>query len=143
MTQNEKLDKILKGLAGYTFENETTCRSNFGHFIKDICDILKIELEKGEEILLQGKLLIDGYIEYTNPEVELLIRISNKGLDFISTGGYKKIEEEELLKHEKEELEKKLLKSNITTNKWTRIGIVVTILVSAIALIISVIALLR
>ncbi len=143
MNQLEKLDKILIGLASAKMDTEPIEQQNSGHKMKDICNILEIPIEKGEDQILEGILLSDGYIEHAEQVFKILIKITCKGIDFINKGGYEKLEEEVFRNQMKDELEMKLIKSNLITNKWSKYGVIASIIFSIIALIISIITMLH
>ena len=144
MTQNEKLDKILFGLKTAKLKTDVFEQTSSGYMMSYVCkDILNLPLENGEEKILEGILLANEHIEYINPEAKIIVNISSKGIDFINKGGYKQLEKDNIIKQKKEELEMKLINSNITINKWSKYGISISILISIIALAVSIISLLK
>ncbi len=144
MTQNEKLDMILFGLTSAKLNADVFEQPGSGYMMNYLCkEILNIPLENGEEKILEGILLANEHIEYTHPEAKIIVNISSKGLDFINKGGYQQLEKDNIIKQKKEELEMKLIDSSITINKWTKYGISISILISIIALAVSIISLLR
>lgn len=144
MTQNEKLDMILLGLTSAKLNTDVIEQPGSGYIMNSLCiEVLNIPLENGEEKILEGILLADGYIEYIRPDIKLLVNITSKGLDFINKGGYKQLENDRIIKEKKEELEMKLINSSLTINRWTKFGIAASILISMIALAFSIISLLK
>ena len=142
MTLNEKLDAVLTGLASSNMKYKEFQQPHTGWFMKDVCQELQLPLAQGEEKMIQGILLTDGYIEYAHPPF-LIINISSRGYDFVSKGGYKQQEVEEKYRREREALEIREKESTISMNMWNKFGIAVSILISIISLGIAIVALVK
>lgn len=138
MTQAEKLDKILQYLAKslHSHSNETIPFS--GYKIIDLCLSLKIPIGADEHNKLENILILDGYIKYVGLIQNHIITITNDGLRFINTNSYKQIAERNQFKRTKDKAELELLKSNIKTNKWSKIVSVISIIIAIISLFVSI-----
>jgi len=136
MNQIEKLDKILTILAN--IKSDDIFQEKDGYIMKDFCEKIKIELDDNEEKILEARLISDGYIRYPHDSFRI-INITSKGIDFINTGGYKKLNEDNIKKQNRESIELQLMNSNLTTNKWMKRGVILSLILSIIAIIISII----
>jgi hypothetical protein len=132
----EKLDLILTALL-----SAKEPYSNGGHKMSDLCQILKLKVDEGEPDYIESILLHDGYIQYINEKVKMLIRISDKGVNFVFTGGYVEQLKRDQKQEEKEALEIRLIKSSISNNTWTKWLTIFGLVVAIAALVVSIIAL--
>lgn len=85
-------------------------------------------------------LLNDGFIEPVNPLVSFVVRISHKGVGFITKGGYTTLDEENRRRRETEDINRELVRSSISMNKLSKYGIAISIIVSLVSLLISILA---
>ncbi|MDD2244841.1 MAG: hypothetical protein VB122_03310 [Erysipelotrichales bacterium] len=130
MTHFEKLDKLLNGLM-------SRIRIRLERNIDDkrltfdfLCDALfKNEgVEDWEKKFLQNRLISDGYIAFEKFYDEPLPIITQKGIEFVQKGGYKKIKEKETLY---EEVQISTIKSN-NRSKWALIVSIVSVILTLI-----------
>lgn len=124
MTRNEKLDQLLNGLL--LLKKREIKKEK----LPTICDIswlsktLNLETESWEELFIEEQLIHDGFVE----KIDRSLRISNKGHDFITGGGYKK-------RAKRVEQDDKIKEETIKKFRYDRIALLIAI----IALVISVI----
>jgi hypothetical protein len=137
-TTEEQLDAILRVLFFYKMNQQESDHQSAGYDISDICEGLELNLEAAQIRLLETFLLDDGYVEPLHQLIGRFIRISAKGVSFFASGGYEKQLKELEREKEKEEFELKLKKSNLTTNNWTRFGIILSLIIGIISLILSI-----
>jgi len=57
--------------------------------MQSISDNLNLNISKQLQTLLQNKLILDGFIEYLNPKLPIVFRITPEGIEFMHNGGYK------------------------------------------------------
>ncbi len=129
-----KLDGILFFLANEEIGNENL-KPDFGFRIKDICEWFNIDINDGDDRVIQAKLLTDGFIKAPVASQPNMIRITDKGLDFTNEKGYAGLSIEQDERNYKEFLEQRVQFSTIRTNKW----VIMSVIISIVALIVAVI----
>ncbi|MCD4729633.1 MAG: hypothetical protein K8R74_03460 [Bacteroidales bacterium] len=87
MTRDNKLDKILSGLAYTKLNNNSIEQHNVGYIMGELCEILELHINKSEEKILESILVSDGHIEYIKPPLPIF-RLTDTGFEFIDNGGY-------------------------------------------------------
>lgn len=101
-----------------------------------LCDVLLKDegVEDWEKQFLQNRLVSDGYLSFDNFDGVILPNITQKGIEFLQKGGYKKILEREKLN---EEVQISTIKSN-NRSKWAliiaAISLILTILFNVLML---------
>jgi len=137
MKKTEKLDIILNTLYEVNINSSNADQYNKGYIIKSICETMNVNLKEGEDKILENILISDGNVEYLHDVLKMAVRITSNGINFINSGGYQQLELDNLQLQKKDNLEFKLLRSNILTNRWAIFGIATSILISLIALIVA------
>ena len=108
------LDSILDFLAKSKLNSSPSDFLNAGWTIDDISDNLNLNLSKELKTNIESRLEVDEYIEYLNPSLSYVFKISEKGFKFISNNGYSKQKTDKELK--------KQIKSELKICKSTAIG---------------------
>lgn len=140
-TTEEQLDAILLLLLSSKLNSSFADHANSGFNITTLCENLELKIEKGEEQFLSATLYGDGYVDPLHENLSHIFRISNKGVRFITAGGYVQQLKDKEHKKELEIWEVNLKKSTISANRWVKIGIVFSFILSIASLLISIIAL--
>lgn len=142
-TLKEQLDAVLLLLLNQKLNSSFADHANSGYDVAAICEALKFNIDKAQQTYLATILFNDGYVEPLHAGLTHLFRISDSGVQFITSGGYVQEIKDEAHRKEIELLEIKLKKSTLNTNNWTKVGIAISLAFAFASLVISIIALLE
>lgn len=142
-TFEEQLDAVLVLLLNQKLNSSFADHANSGYDVASICEVLKLNIDKAQQTYLVTILSNDGYVEPLHAGLTHLIRISDSGVQFITSGGYVQEIKDDEHRKEIESLEIKLKKSTLNTNNWTKVGIAISIVFATASLVISIIALVK
>ena len=128
-TLEEQLDAVLLLLLilNQKLNSSFADNANSGYDVASICAALRLNIDKAQQTYLVTILSNAGYVEPLHAGLTHLIRISNSGVQFITSGGYAQEMKDEAYRKEIELLEVKLKKSTQNTNNWTKVGIAISI----------------
>lgn len=123
MTHFEKLDIILMGLMTRVKHRILSNSENPKLTFEYLCDILLKDecVEDWEKQFLQNRLMSDGYLSFNVCDGISLPSLTQKGIEFVQKGGYKKL-------HEKEKLFEEVQISTIKSNNRSKWALIVAIL---------------
>lgn len=128
MTHVEKLDKILIGLMTRV-KHRMSSNSDDSRLTFDfLCDVLLKDegVENWEKQFLQNRLMSDGYLSFDAMNGVSLPSITQKGIEFVQKGGYRKLQEKEKLF---EEVQISTIKSN-NRSKWALIVAILSLIIT-------------